>query len=102
MSRLRTIEPKVKEALINNPRARKDDFILILEVYKLYDTINSDTKLYTALINHKQLGLPSFASIIRIRRKLQQDDPSLCDAATVEERAEAEADYVDYVRDSEE
>lgn len=96
MSRLKTIEPKVKAALINNPKARKDDFILILEVYKCYVSTNASLK--EVLIKHKELGLPSFASILRIRRKLQESNPTLCDVAAVEERAEAEADYVDYAR----
>lgn len=97
MKRLKNIEPKVLAALVNNPKARKDDFILILEVYKYY--VDAAIPLKEALINHKELGLPSFASIIRIRRVLQQNDPSLTDPATVEQRAEAEADFVDYVRE---
>lgn len=94
MKKLKSIEPKVREALLHNPAARKDDFILIAEVYKNY--VPLDISLKAALINHKQLGLPSFASIIRVRRMLQSTDPSLCDKATVEKRADAEADYRDY------
>ena len=97
MKRLKNIEPKVEAALRNNPKARKDDFILILDVYKNY--VDAAIPLKEALINHKEYGLPSFASIIRIRRQLQCTDPSLCDAETVEQRAEAEADYVDYARE---
>jgi len=97
MKRLKSIEPKVETALRNNPKARKDDFILILDVYKNYGV--AAMPLNEVLINHKEYNLPSFASIIRIRRQLQCADPSLCDADTVEKRAEAEADYVDYARE---
>lgn len=92
--RLKTLEPKIRAILENNPAARKDDFILVLEVYK--QRIKPNTPISLALENHKELGLPPFASIIRVRRKLQLMDPSLCDAPTVEKRAEAEADYKDY------
>lgn len=98
MSKLKTLEPKIKAILENNPAARKDDFILVLEVYK--QRIKPNTPISLALENHKELGLPPFASIIRVRRKLQLADPSLCDAETLEKRANAEADYRDYVQEA--
>ena len=97
MKKLKGLEPIVKEALVNVPAARKDDFKLVLEVYKNF--IPVDTTLFNALENHKLWGLPPFASIIRVRRKLQTMDPSLCDAATVNKRADAEADFKEYSRE---
>lgn len=97
MSRVRDIEPKVETILKYNPIARKDDFILVLEVYRYY--IPSCLTLNEALTRHKEIGLPSFESITRARRKLQSKDPSLCDATAVSNRAEAEADYRDYARE---
>ena len=94
MSRVKYVEPKVLAALRANPRARKDDFILVLEVYKNY--VHTSMELDIVLTLHKELGLPSFAAIIRARRKLQSKDPSLCDATAVSNRAEAEADYIEY------
>lgn len=96
MSKLKNIEPKVKEALVNNPAARKDDFILVMEVYKSY--IHLESPIGYILTNHNNWGLPSFASIIRIRRKLQLQDPSLADAETKDKRADAESDFRDYAR----
>jgi len=95
MSKLKTLEPKVKAILESKPAARKDDFILVLEVYKKY--ISPKTPIGYALENHKKYDLPPFASIVRVRRKLQSTDPSLCDATTVIKRADAEADYKDYI-----
>ena len=97
MRKLKGLEPIVRDALEKNPAARKDDFMLVLEVYKNYIPI--DTPLNVALQRHKLWGLPPFASIIRVRRKLQTMDPSLCDAATLEKRADAEADFKDYAKE---
>ena len=98
MRKLKFIEPKIKEILEKNPAARKDDFILVLEVYKKY--IRPNTPISLALENHNEFGLPSFASIIRIRRKLQSEYPSLADAATKAKRSGAEEDYKDYALES--
>lgn len=98
MSKLKTLEPIIKAILENNKEARKDDFILVLEVYK--KRIKPNTPISVALENHKELRLPPFASIIRVRRKLQLEDPSLCDAETVEKRAAAEGDFREYVQEA--
>lgn len=95
MSKLRNLEPKVKAILESNPAARKDDFILVLEVYKKY--ISPKTPIGYALEHHKKYGLPPFASILRVRRKLQSMYPSLADATAVAIRSGAEADYKDYI-----
>ena len=97
MSKLSKLEPIIEAILRNNPATRKDDFILVLEVYKR--KIKPNTPISLALENHKELGLTPFASIIRVRRKLQLADPSLCDAPTVIKRADAEADFKDYARE---
>lgn len=98
MSKLKKLEPKIKAILESNPTARKDDFILVLEVYKRI--IDPNTPISDALGNHKKHGLPPFASIVRVRRKLQSTDPSLCDAATVVKRADAEDDFREYVQEA--
>ena len=97
MKKLKSIEPKVEAALRNNPQTRKDDFILVLEVFKNY--IPMDLSIATALKHHIEYGLPSFASVIRVRRMLQAKDPSLCDTETIIKRADAEADYKEYSKE---
>ena len=96
MSRLKKLEPQIKEILFEQPATRKDDFLLINEVYSNY--IPLAMPVGEALKNHKKYNLPSFASIIRVRRKLQSTDPSLCDAETVNKRVDAAGDYIDYSR----
>lgn len=95
--RLKKLEPQIKEILKEQPATRKDDFLLINEVYRNY--IPLAMPVGEALKNHKKYNLPSFASIIRVRRMVQSTDPSLCDAGTVEKRADAEADFKDYARE---
>ncbi len=96
MERIQNVQPLVFSALVYNPATRKDDFLLVLDVYK--NIINPDTGLEFAFTNHKALGLPSFASIIRIRRKLQREFPDLVNTDTAEMRTEAEKEYRDYAK----
>lgn len=97
MKKLKKLEPQIKEILRTTPAARKDDFLLVNEVYKNYIPLSMPVG--EALSNHKAYSLPTFASIIRVRRMIQSQDPSLCDATTVAARSEAEADYIDYSRE---
>lgn len=95
--RLKKLEPQIKAILKEQPATRKDDFLLINEVYKNYIPLSMPVG--EVLRNHKSHKLPSFASIIRVRRKLQSTDPSLCDAAAVDKRLDAEGDYRDYANE---
>lgn len=94
MARIKTVEPLVYRALTDNPITRTDDFILVLEVLKNF--VTAEMRLETVLEHHTELGLPSFESISRARRKLQERYPDLKNKATAEMRAEAEKDYREY------
>ena len=98
MARIKKVEPLVYAALTDNKSARSDDFILVAEVYKNF--ITDGMRLVHALENHDILGLPSFASIIRIRRKLQNKYPELVNEKTAEMRTKAESDYKGYALNS--
>lgn len=94
MARIQRVQPLVYNALVDKPETRTDDFILVLEVLKNF--VTAEMRLETVLEHHTELGIPSFASIIRIRRKLQRKYPELVNEATAEMRAKAEEDYRDY------
>lgn len=98
MARIKTVEPLVYKALMDNPSARCDDFILVAEVYKNF--VTDGMRLLHVLENHALLGLPSFASIIRIRRILQKKYPELEKEQTAKMRTKAESDYKAYALDS--
>jgi hypothetical protein len=94
MARIQKVQPLVYNALVDKPETRTDDFILVLEVLKNF--VTAEMGLETVLKHHTELGIPSFASIIRIRRKLQSKHPELVNEATAEMRLAAEKDYKDY------
>ena len=95
--RVQKVEPLVHNALVANAETRADDFKLIHEVFKNF--IDDQMTLSAVLSSHIELGLPSFASIIRIRRKLQQRHPELQPAdKVIEIRQDEEAQYLSYVR----
>lgn len=98
MAKIMQVQPLVLEALETNPATRKDDFILILEVLKHY--IPTDFNLEWCLKNHVKLGLPSFASIIRIRRLLQVKYPHLVDATAQSVRDKEQEEFKAYALNS--
>lgn len=95
--KVQKVKPLVHEALINNPAARADDFILIHDVLKHF--VTDKMPFETVLLHHVELGVPSFASIIRIRRKLQEQDSSLDPSAEVlKMRDKEERQFRDFAR----
>lgn len=94
MARIQNVQPLVYNALVDNPETRTDDFILVLEVLKNF--VTPEMRLETVLEHHTELGLPSFASILRTRRKLQRKYPELVNEKAAEMREKAEKDYKDY------
>lgn len=94
MAKIAKVEPLVYKALTDNPSTRTDDFLLLYEVYKNF--INGDLTFETVVKHHVELGLPSFVSIPRTRRKLQTRYPELAEQETVEKRAEEEKVYKAY------
>lgn len=77
MARLKMVEQAVKAVLTAYPDARDDDFILINRVYQELKFGVGSTYFDELMTRHKELHLPSFESITRARRKLQQEYISL-------------------------
>lgn len=94
MARIKKVQPLVYNALVDHPETRADDYMLVLEVYKNF--ISVDMSLKTILEHHIELGLPSFASIARCRRKLQRKYPELVNKAAAVIRAKEEREYKGY------
>ena len=57
--------------------------------------IDLDLSIKDVFINHKILGIPSFESITRCRRKLQERNSDLKSEASLKREQEAK-NYVDY------
>jgi hypothetical protein len=98
MARIAKVQPIVYKALLNCPETRADDHLLVLEVYKHF--IDAEISFKTALVQHRELGLPSFASILRSRRKLQKKYPELINQAAAEKREEERKEYEAYALNS--
>jgi len=98
MARISKVQKKVHEALLERPETRVDDYILVLEVYKNY--ISPEMSLKTILEHHIELGLPSFASIVRCRRKLQRKYPELVNETMADIREGEREEYRAYALNS--
>lgn len=93
--KIRTLEPVVEEVLKTNESARKDDFILIEKVIEKLG-INPEISFKSILLFHNELNVPSFETITRCRRKLQEKYPELKDEETALFREEKVEDFVQY------
>ena len=93
--KIRTVEPYVLEVLTTNKQSRKDDFILIECVIEKMVGI-TDLSFKTIMLNHKELNIPSFETITRCRRKLQETNPELVDEETEQYREEKIDEYIQY------
>jgi hypothetical protein len=98
MARIAKVQPIVYKALLERPETRADDYILVLEVYKHF--ISAEMSLKTVLEHHIELGLPSFASIVRSRRKLQKIYPELVNKEAAKIRAQERKEYKAYALNS--
>lgn len=96
MSKIMEVEPLVLDALLTNPKARDDNFVLYNEVLSHYINIRS-MPIGEVFEKHKELGIPSLETITRCRRKIQERDHSLASSLRAKEaREEEEAEHRDY------
>lgn len=72
----KTLKTIVRNVLILNQKTRSDDFILIGEVIKNLGITGLIT-LNQLIEHHNELEIPSFESITRARRAIQEKEPWL-------------------------
>lgn len=94
--RVQKVQQMVYKALVDNPVTRTDDFLLVLDVLKNY--VTTDMSVETVLEHHIELKVPSFASIVRARRKLQTKYPELINETVAQIRAEEEREFKAYAK----
>lgn len=90
------VEEIVKEILIKNPKTRDDDFELIAEYYYQLCPDILDMKFSHVFLGHKELGLTSFKSIERARRKVQAKYPTLASQKVKQRRKQLENEYREF------
>ena len=102
----------VEEELRENAEARNSDFVVIANVYKKLGIATSLTLSDIAILSTLEISsnkFPSFESITRARRKIQELHPELCSKEVQEARAkesekvlntlkEVEQDYLSHLK----
>lgn len=99
MNKLYKVEDIVYQVLKEVPEARKDDFVLVAEVYNRIQPLINNVSFNQVMLAHKELGLPYFESISRCRRRLQNIFEELRPSKEVQEaRDEEQLVYREYAR----
>ena len=99
MAQLKTTESIVLEVLEKVPAARKDDYVLIYNVLMKMNKLDLlETPFYKVLLNHNDLGMPSWETITRCRRKVQEKRIDLIDEQKARYRNKEQEDYIGYAR----
>lgn len=97
MHNLKTIEGKVRAILEKDEEARDDDMALYLAVCNACLKGTGAMPFAEVMSQYKYLGLPSFESVGRTRRKLQEKHPELLGSVRMQRlRAAGEKAYRNY------
>ena len=94
--KLLKLEEIIKPILEKSISARNDDFYLYYEVIKVLNAEVEWNTLGTVLKGHKELGLPNYESVTRVRRKLQATYPELESERTRNRRLRECKEYKEY------
>lgn len=77
MTKLKELEPVVKEILKQKPATRGDDDLLYVYVLdQMHINLNSYS-VTSFLLNYRKLGVPTIESVGRCRRKIQTKNEEL-------------------------
>lgn len=90
------LETLVYEVLTDYPKARDDDFELVLGLYSILCPQLLEINFGSILKEHKEYSLPSFESITRARRKVQAQHKELASQKTLRKRQELCEEYKEY------
>lgn len=91
-------EQAIKPILEQHPETREDDFLLYAEVIKEYRPELAELSVLDFFVAHKDLYCPSYESVTRVRRRLQNKYPELCSDRVKAKRAAEQAEYEAYAK----
>lgn len=94
--RISQVEETTYKVLNSNNLARKDNFLLVMEVYKEIQPDIGSMSFVSVMQNHKKMGLPSFETVVRTARKLREKYPFLSDKNMQKIRHEQEREFKAY------
>lgn len=93
MTNRKLLQPIITEILKTKPETREDDMLLISAVFdKLYEGL-TDMSFNYIVNRRKDLQLPTFESITRARRYVQNENPELASERAIQKRQEEELKY---------
>jgi hypothetical protein len=99
MHNLKTIEGKVRRILEKDEEARNDDMTLYLAVCNACLKGTGAMPFAEVMSQYRHLGLPSFESVSRTRRRLQENHPGLLGSLRMQKlRARGEKAYRRYAK----
>ena len=87
----------VRQILLDNPATRDDDMLLFGAFLAKYMIVHPDETFYEVMSTAKQRKIPSYESITRARRKVQEKEP-LLQGKRRKARMEEEAIFHEYYR----
>ena len=87
----------VKAILLENPATRDDDMLLYGAFCLKHNLVAPNTDFYSVMANAKKWGLPSYESVTRARRKVQEMEEYLGGEKRRERKEKAE-EVRDYYR----
>ena len=80
----------VRKILLENPATRDDDMLLYGAFCAKFNLVSPDANFYEVMSTAKRNGLPSYESVTRARRKVQELEPYLGGEKRKERKKEAE------------
>lgn len=97
MTKLKELEPVVREILKQRPATRGDDDLLYLDVLDKMEVNLTEITAESFILNYRKLGIPTIETIGRCRRKIQEKDNSLKPTAEIVlKRKKVENSFYDY------
>ena len=99
MEELRTIKNIVRSILEDDAQSRSSDMRLYLKFVERINPSVTEMRFGFVIENLKEIGLPSFESIGRVRRKLQEENPELrANEVVTDARRHLENDYREFAK----
>lgn len=88
MTDMNTMYDLVKNILETDTKARENDMLLYLQVCKLKNLDAVAQPFYIVMQRSKELGLPSYETVSRARRKVQEEHEELKPSKIVQDARE--------------
>ena len=88
MTDMNTMYALVKNILETDAKARENDMLLYLQVCKLKNLDAVAQPFYIVMQRSKELGLPSYETVSRARRKVQEEHEELKPTKIVQDARE--------------